>query len=76
MFFEFSEKKSEIHRLESCTKQLTEELTQAKITNENLGKTLEDAQNQNKVYRETCCSIIKCLYSIESFHCAKSFFLL
>ncbi|XP_026211663.1 CDK5 regulatory subunit-associated protein 2 isoform X3 [Anabas testudineus] len=40
--------KSEIHRLESCTKQLTEELTQAKITNENLGKTLEDAQNQNK----------------------------
>ncbi|XP_044030402.1 CDK5 regulatory subunit-associated protein 2 isoform X12 [Siniperca chuatsi] len=39
---------SEVSRLESCNKLLTEELTQEKNTNENLTKTLEDTQNQNK----------------------------
>lgn len=38
--------------MESCNKLLTEELTQAKSTNENLTKTLEDTQNQNKVHRD------------------------
>ncbi|XP_044030393.1 CDK5 regulatory subunit-associated protein 2 isoform X3 [Siniperca chuatsi] len=41
-------KQSEVSRLESCNKLLTEELTQEKNTNENLTKTLEDTQNQNK----------------------------
>ncbi|XP_070845924.1 CDK5 regulatory subunit-associated protein 2 isoform X3 [Chaetodon trifascialis] len=39
---------SEVGRLESCNKLLTEELIQTKSTNENLTKTLEDTQNQNK----------------------------
>ncbi|XP_070845922.1 CDK5 regulatory subunit-associated protein 2 isoform X1 [Chaetodon trifascialis] len=41
-------KQSEVGRLESCNKLLTEELIQTKSTNENLTKTLEDTQNQNK----------------------------
>ncbi|KAM8742927.1 CDK5 regulatory subunit-associated protein 2 isoform 3-T3 [Acanthopagrus schlegelii] len=41
-------KQSEISRLESCNKLLTEELTRTKGTNEFLTKTLEDTQNQNK----------------------------
>uniref|UniRef100_A0A665U7C7 CDK5 regulatory subunit associated protein 2 n=1 Tax=Echeneis naucrates TaxID=173247 RepID=A0A665U7C7_ECHNA len=40
--------KSEVSRLESVNKHLTEELTKMKSTNENLAKTLEDTQNQNK----------------------------
>ncbi|XP_031711906.1 CDK5 regulatory subunit-associated protein 2 isoform X5 [Anarrhichthys ocellatus] len=40
--------KSEVRRVETCNKQLTEELTQIKSTNENLTKTLEETQNQNK----------------------------
>ncbi|XP_045922073.1 CDK5 regulatory subunit-associated protein 2 isoform X2 [Micropterus dolomieu] len=39
---------SEVSRLESCNKLLTEELTQARSITENLTKTLEDIQNQNK----------------------------
>ncbi|KAM6901049.1 CDK5 regulatory subunit-associated protein 2 [Lycodopsis pacificus] len=39
---------SEVRRVETCNKQLTEELTQIKSTNENLTKTLEETQNQNK----------------------------
>ncbi|XP_054468052.1 CDK5 regulatory subunit-associated protein 2 isoform X2 [Anoplopoma fimbria] len=39
---------SEFRRVESCNKQLTEELTQAKSTTENLTKTLEETQNENK----------------------------
>lgn len=53
VLFEFAEKKSDINRLESGNRLLAEELTQAKITNENMTKTLEDAQNQNKVHGET-----------------------
>lgn len=56
MFFEFAQK-SEINRLQSCNKMLTEELTQAKTTNENLTKTVEDIQNQNKVHGETSWSV-------------------
>lgn len=37
-------------QVESCNKRLTEELTQAKSTNVNLTKTLEDTQKQNKVH--------------------------
>lgn len=47
----FAAKQSEISRLESCNKLLTEELTQAKSTNETLAKTLEDTQDQNKVHK-------------------------
>nr|XP_057906155.1 uncharacterized protein LOC131103698 isoform X1 [Doryrhamphus excisus] len=39
---------SEVNRLESTNKLLTEELTQVKSTHENLTKTLEEAQNQTK----------------------------
>ncbi|XP_068562793.1 CDK5 regulatory subunit-associated protein 2 isoform X3 [Cebidichthys violaceus] len=39
---------SEVRRVETCNKQLTEELTQIKSTNENLTKTLEETQSQNK----------------------------
>uniref|UniRef100_A0A3Q1CVK6 CDK5 regulatory subunit associated protein 2 n=1 Tax=Amphiprion ocellaris TaxID=80972 RepID=A0A3Q1CVK6_AMPOC len=39
---------SDIRRLESVNKLLTEELSQAKSTSESLTKTLEDSQNQNK----------------------------
>ncbi|XP_074472901.1 CDK5 regulatory subunit-associated protein 2 isoform X1 [Sebastes fasciatus] len=39
---------SEVRRVESCNKQLSEELTQAKSTNDNLTITLEDTQNQIK----------------------------
>ncbi|XP_051794463.1 CDK5 regulatory subunit-associated protein 2 isoform X3 [Acanthochromis polyacanthus] len=42
------QKKSDIRRLESVNKLLTEELSQAKSTSESLTKTLEDSQNQNK----------------------------
>lgn len=47
----FAAKQSEISRLESCNKLLTEELTQAKSTSETLAKTLEDTQDQNKVHK-------------------------
>ncbi|TKS84792.1 CDK5 regulatory subunit-associated protein 2 [Collichthys lucidus] len=40
--------KSEVSRLESYNKLLTEELTQAKSTSESLTRTLEDSQSQNK----------------------------
>lgn len=33
---------------------LTEELNRLKSTNENLTKTLEDSQNQNKVHKMGC----------------------
>ncbi|KAM3600500.1 uncharacterized protein V6R79_024305 [Siganus canaliculatus] len=39
---------SDVKRLESCNKLLTEELIKAKSTNENLTKTLEDSQSHNK----------------------------
>ncbi|CAG5867677.1 unnamed protein product [Menidia menidia] len=42
------EKKSDVNRLQSLNKTLTEELNQIKSTNENLTRTLEDSQNQNK----------------------------
>ncbi|XP_075870002.1 CDK5 regulatory subunit-associated protein 2 isoform X5 [Nelusetta ayraudi] len=41
-------KQSEISRLESRSKLLTEELAQAKTTTESLTRTLEDTQDQNK----------------------------
>ncbi|KAE8285289.1 CDK5 regulatory subunit-associated protein 2 [Larimichthys crocea] len=41
-------KQSEVSRLESYNKLLTEELTQAKSTSESLTRTLEDSQSQNK----------------------------
>ncbi|XP_077594073.1 CDK5 regulatory subunit-associated protein 2 [Stigmatopora nigra] len=43
---------SEIHRLESVNKMLTEELTQVKSIRENLTKTLEETQNQSKIMSE------------------------
>lgn len=49
VFQGFAEKQSELSRLESTSKQLNEELKQTKRIIENLTKTLEDAQNQNKV---------------------------
>lgn len=45
----FVSEQSEISRLESCNKLLTEELAQAKTTTESLNKTLQDTQDQNKV---------------------------
>uniref|UniRef100_A0AAQ4QSR4 CDK5 regulatory subunit-associated protein 2/Myomegalin coiled coil domain-containing protein n=1 Tax=Gasterosteus aculeatus aculeatus TaxID=481459 RepID=A0AAQ4QSR4_GASAC len=39
---------SEVRRVESCNKQLTEELTHIKSNNADLSKTLEEIQNQNK----------------------------
>lgn len=45
----FVSKQSEISRLESRSKLLTEELAQAKTTTESLTRTLEDTQDQNKV---------------------------
>ncbi|XP_037121008.1 CDK5 regulatory subunit-associated protein 2 isoform X3 [Syngnathus acus] len=39
---------SELHRLESVNKRLTEELTQARSAHENLTKTLEESQSQAK----------------------------
>lgn len=45
----FVSKQSEISRLESRSKLLTEELAQAKTTTESLMRTLEDTQDQNKV---------------------------
>ncbi|XP_068429681.1 CDK5 regulatory subunit-associated protein 2 isoform X3 [Clinocottus analis] len=39
---------SDVGRMESCNKQLSEELTRVKSTNENLTRTLEETQNQNK----------------------------
>ncbi|MED6231801.1 hypothetical protein ATANTOWER_008803 [Ataeniobius toweri] len=46
-------KKSDVNRLESINKMLTEELTRVKSTNENLRKTLEDSQNHNKTLSVT-----------------------
>lgn len=51
MFPGFAEKKSEVSRLESVNKLLTQELTQTRGTNENLTQTLDDTQIQNKVHR-------------------------
>lgn len=48
----FALKQSEVSRLESYNKLLTEELTQAKSTSESLTRTLEDSQSQNKVHRD------------------------
>lgn len=48
----FASKQSEVSRLESYNKLLTEELTQAKSTSESLTRTLEDSQSQNKVHRD------------------------
>ncbi|KAM6902078.1 CDK5 regulatory subunit-associated protein 2 [Xenentodon cancila] len=45
-------KKSDINQLESVNKRLSEELNQVKHTIENLRKTLEDSQNQNKIFSE------------------------
>uniref|UniRef100_A0A3B3XX67 Uncharacterized protein n=1 Tax=Poecilia mexicana TaxID=48701 RepID=A0A3B3XX67_9TELE len=42
-------KRSNINRLESVNKMLTEELNRVKSANENMTKTLEDSQNHNKV---------------------------
>ncbi|XP_067341071.1 CDK5 regulatory subunit-associated protein 2 isoform X6 [Channa argus] len=46
------QKKNEINKLESCNKELTEELTLSKTNNESLTKTLEDIQNQVKILSE------------------------
>ncbi|XP_047228374.1 CDK5 regulatory subunit-associated protein 2 isoform X4 [Girardinichthys multiradiatus] len=46
-------KKSDVNRLESINKMLTEELNRVKSTNENLRKTLEDSQNHNKTLSVT-----------------------
>uniref|UniRef100_A0A3Q3MV79 CDK5 regulatory subunit associated protein 2 n=1 Tax=Mastacembelus armatus TaxID=205130 RepID=A0A3Q3MV79_9TELE len=53
MLSAFAEKKSEMNQLDSYSQQLSEELTQTKSTIENLGKTLEDTQTQNKVHKDT-----------------------
>ncbi|XP_041825262.1 CDK5 regulatory subunit-associated protein 2 isoform X3 [Melanotaenia boesemani] len=42
------DQQSDVNRLESVNKLLTEELNQVKSTNENLTRTMEDSQNQNK----------------------------
>lgn len=51
---------------------LTEELNQVKSTNENLTKTLEDSQNQNKVHKYTCYSFKYFFCSTEKVFCMKS----
>ncbi|MED6273687.1 hypothetical protein CHARACLAT_009041 [Characodon lateralis] len=45
--------KSDVKRLESINKMLTEELNRVKSTNENLRKALEDSQNHNKTLSVT-----------------------
>ncbi|XP_014852641.1 PREDICTED: myomegalin-like isoform X3 [Poecilia mexicana] len=46
-------KRSNINRLESVNKMLTEELNRVKSANENMTKTLEDSQNHNKTLSVT-----------------------
>ncbi|PWA26806.1 hypothetical protein CCH79_00001062 [Gambusia affinis] len=46
-------KKSDINRLESINKMLSEELSRVKSANENMTKTLEDSQNHNKTMSVT-----------------------
>ncbi|XP_070990985.1 myomegalin-like [Oncorhynchus clarkii lewisi] len=45
----FTEHQSEVSRLETAHRQLSEEMNQFRATNQNLSKTLEDTQNNNKV---------------------------
>ncbi|XP_014899100.1 CDK5 regulatory subunit-associated protein 2 isoform X9 [Poecilia latipinna] len=47
------QEKSNINRLESVNKMLTEELNRVKSANENMTKTLEDSQNHNKTLSVT-----------------------
>lgn len=44
--------KGEVSRLEKINQYLHEELSQAKSTNQNLTKTLEDNQNENSVHKK------------------------
>ncbi|XP_071219056.1 myomegalin-like [Salvelinus alpinus] len=44
----FTEHQSEVSRLETAHRQLSEEMNQFRATNQNLSKTLEDTQNNNK----------------------------
>ncbi|CAB1332460.1 unnamed protein product [Coregonus sp. 'balchen'] len=44
----FNEQQSEVSRLETANRQLSEEMNQFSATNQNLSKTLEDTQNNNK----------------------------
>eukprot|EP00063_Salmo_salar_P008526 XP_013983361.1 PREDICTED: myomegalin-like isoform X2 [Salmo salar] len=44
----FTEQQSEVSRLETAHRQLSEEMNQFRATNQNLSKTLEDTQNNNK----------------------------
>ncbi|XP_024253995.1 myomegalin-like [Oncorhynchus tshawytscha] len=45
----FTEHQSEVSRLKTAHRQLSEEMNQFRATNQNLSKTLEDTQNNNKV---------------------------
>ncbi|KAI1904757.1 hypothetical protein AGOR_G00008980 [Albula goreensis] len=45
----FADKQNEVTRLEAASRQLSEELQNAKGTVQHLSKTLEDAENQNKM---------------------------
>ncbi|XP_027882324.1 CDK5 regulatory subunit-associated protein 2 isoform X1 [Xiphophorus couchianus] len=47
------QQKSDINRLESINKMLTEEVNRVKSANENMTKTLEDSQNHNKTLSVT-----------------------
>ncbi|KAM4532788.1 uncharacterized protein V3H82_026516 [Fundulus diaphanus] len=47
------QQKTDVNRLDSINKMLTEELNRVKRTNENLTKTLEDSQNHNKTLSVT-----------------------
>ncbi|XP_043999901.1 CDK5 regulatory subunit-associated protein 2 isoform X2 [Gambusia affinis] len=47
------QQKSDINRLESINKMLSEELSRVKSANENMTKTLEDSQNHNKTMSVT-----------------------
>uniref|UniRef100_A0A8C7TBR4 Uncharacterized protein n=1 Tax=Oncorhynchus mykiss TaxID=8022 RepID=A0A8C7TBR4_ONCMY len=49
LFQGFTEHQSEVSRLETAHRQLSEEMNQFRATNQNLSKTLEDTQNNNKV---------------------------
>uniref|UniRef100_A0A674DZN6 CDK5 regulatory subunit associated protein 2 n=1 Tax=Salmo trutta TaxID=8032 RepID=A0A674DZN6_SALTR len=48
LFQGFTEQQSEVSRLETAHRQLSEEMNQFRATNQNLSKTLEDTQNNNK----------------------------
>ncbi|CAB1318905.1 unnamed protein product [Coregonus sp. 'balchen'] len=52
----FTEQLNEVSRLETAQRQLSEEMNQFRATNQNLSKTLEDIQNNNKI-EELCHEI-------------------